>query len=313
MKQGLGLIIGLIVGAVGAVLFSGSLAPDEGSPEERLEIAEIALGKARRTIRSLEADGRGGSRRTVSDGVRGIAQDIKEGRDVSMDDVFSTMKPWLRDMSPLFNRMREVNEEDWADNMTGEWARKYDLSSSERDQLKEWFQERSREKGEAFNAVVESETSGFVDYVRATEYDWQDADGIDSVMEGFLEGEELTQFREERFSERVASVQGEANRNLTRLDDIVGLDASQQDKVFGIMARGSGDYQEGMDFDGMGGATNTLDVRARDNAIRNVLSADQVRVFDAHQVERREEAEKDMRRMGMTLPKDWDLMEGRTF
>jgi hypothetical protein len=48
MKQGLGLIIGLIVGAVGAVLFSGSLAPHEGSPEERLEIAEIALGKARR-------------------------------------------------------------------------------------------------------------------------------------------------------------------------------------------------------------------------------------------------------------------------
>jgi len=101
MKQGLGLIIGLIVGAMGAILFSGSLPPEEASPEERLEIAEIELGKARRTIRYLEADGRGGSRRTVGDGVRGIAQDIKEGRDVSMDDVFSTMKPWLRDMSPL--------------------------------------------------------------------------------------------------------------------------------------------------------------------------------------------------------------------
>ncbi len=314
MKQALGLVIGLLVGAVGAILFSGSVAPEEGTPEERLEIAQHELRKAQRTITEYEAQlGLRRGNRTVGDGVRDIVQDIKEGREVSIDDIYKTMQPWLQQMSPLFARMREINEEDWADQMTGEWGRKYDLSASEQQRLKAWFQERSRERGEELERVIGSDDSGFVDFIKVTEYDWRDAEGVDSVMEGFLEGEELAQFRGERLQERVESVQGVANRNLSRLNDIVELDDAQQDEVFGILARGSEDYQEGMDFDGRGGDNSVLDRRARDAAIRSVLRPDQVQQFDAHQEERRVDAEKDLRRMGLTLPDDWDLLEGDTF
>lgn len=296
------------------LLFSRSLPPEEGSPEEALEVMTMELTRTQRRVRELEESGGGRGKRNVGDGVRDIMQDIREGREVSMDDVFATMKPWMRDMAPLFNRMREINQEDWADNMTGEWARKYDLNKGEKEKLRQWFMAKSREKSEAFEQVVSSDTSGFVDFVKATEYDLRDSDGIDTVMEGFLEGEELAGFQEERLSERSESVQQEANRGLTRLDRIVELDERQQDEVFGILARGSGDYQDGkMDFDGMGADTSVLDRQARDTAIREVMRPEQAERFDQHRAERKAEAEKEMGRMGMSLPKDWDLLEGDSF
>lgn len=314
MKQVLGLIVGLLVGVAGAVMFSKSVGPEEGSAEALLEVTEYELRRVTRQVREYETkfgQNRGG--RTVQDGVRGIVQDIKEGRQVSMDDVYKTMQPWLQDMSPLFGRMRELNEEEWADSMTGEWAREYDLNASEREQLKRWFQERSRERGEELQRVIASDDSGFVDFIKVTEYDWRDAQGADEVMEGFLEGEELQAFQAERLQERLDSVQGAANGNLNRLNVIVDLDEGQQDEVFGILARGSDDYEAGMDFDGMGGDTSQLDRRARDEAIRSVLRPEQVERFDTHQAGRRADAEKDLRKMGLSLPDDWDLLEGDSF
>ncbi len=316
MKQALGLLIGLLVGAAGALLFSRSLPPPAGSPEERLELAQRDLLKAQRTIRQLEErTGRAGrSRRTVGDGVRDIMQDIREGREVSLDDLLATVKPWMRDMAPLFDRIREVNEEDWADAMTGEWSRKYNLSDSERNALKQWFLERGREKAGEFRKVVQSDSSGFVDFIRATQYDWRDTEGIDPVMEGFLEGDELARFRQERLAARATSVENEANRGLTRLDEIVDLDASQQAAAFALLARGADDYQEGtLAFDGMGADRSPLAPQARDQALRGLLRPDQAATFDAHLAARRDKAEQDLRRLGLTLPANWDLLDHDRF
>jgi len=315
MKQAFGLIIGLLVGAAGALMFSKSMPPEEGSVEERLEDARIELRRAERTIREFEKTGGvGRGRRTMRDGMRGIIEDLKDGKEVSADDLFSAMKPWLRDMSPLFDRVRELNGEDWADRMTGQWAREYKLTKSEQAELRQWFLDRSRERGEAFNAVVNSESSGFVDFVKATEYDWHDADGAGDVMEKFLEGEELEAFQEERLNTRVESVQGEADRGVTRLGGIVDLDEDQQVEAFAILVRGSEDYREGeMAFDGMGVDQGALDRTERNVAIRGILQPDQVEAFDTYRAERRAEAEKDMRRLGLTLPDQWDMLEGESF
>ncbi|MGB6221751.1 hypothetical protein [Haloferula sp.] len=314
MKQALGLIIGLLVGATGALMFSRSLPAKEDSPEEQLEIVQQDLKQAQRKIQILQAQSGNEGPRGVKDGVRDIMQDIREGKDVSLDDVFSTIKPWMRQMAPLFDRMREINQEDWADNMTGEWSRKYDLSDSEQKQLREWFLQKNKEKAAAFSQVVNSDTSGFVDFVQATEYDWRDTQGIDEVMEGMLEGDELTEFREQRAKEGAERVQSEANRGLARLDEMVELDEAQQDQAFGILARGAEGYEVGaFDYDGMGADQSALDRQSRDAAIRNILRPEQQAEFDARREARRAEAEAEMRRVGLTLPKNWDLLEGDSF
>lgn len=314
MKQALGLIIGLLVGAAGALMFSKSISADEGTPEERLEITQHDLRQANRKIQVLEAVSGNRGPRGVKDGVRDIMQDIREGKDVSLDDVFSTMKPWMRNMAPLFDRMREVNQQDWADNMTGEWTRKYDLNDAEQEQLRAWFEQKNKEKGEAFSKVVDSDTSGFVDFAKATEYDWRDTKGIEDVMGSILKGEELTQFNEERAKQGAEQVQQEANRGLTRLDQMVELDETQQDQVFAILARGSEDYEEGeFDYEGMGTEQSSLDRRARDEAIRSTLRPEQQIKFDERLVERRAKAEAEMRRVGLTLPNNWDLLERDSF
>ena len=314
MKQALGLIIGLLVGAAGALMFSKSISAEEGTPEERLEIAQHELHKAQRRIEVLEAiTGKRGPR-DVKDGVRDIMQDIREGKDVSLDDVFSTMKPWMRNMAPLFDRMREINQQDWADNMTGEWTRKYNLNKSEQEQLRTWFLQKNQEKAAAFSEVVNSDTSGFVDFAKATEYNWQDTKGIEEVMGNILEGDELAEFNEQHAKKTAEQVQQEANRGLARLDEMVDLDEAQQDQVFGILARGAEDYQPGkFDYDGMGADQSALDRRARDEAIRSVLRPEQQLQFDERQAARRAEAEAEMRRVGLTLPNNWDLLERDSF
>jgi len=139
-------------------------------------------------------------------------------------------------------------------------------------------------------------------------------DGAEVVMEKNLTGEGLAKFREERLNERAASVQGDADRGVTRLSEIADLDERQQVEAFGILVRGSEDYRPGeMAFDGMAADQGALDRTARDAAIRAVLRPDQAEAFDAYQAERRAKAERDMSRLGLTLPDNWDLLEGDAF
>ena len=315
MKEAVAILIGVAIGAAGMMLFSKSLPPEEGSTAAKLEVAQKELSQARRTISAFE-DERGGGRtswsgrprRTVSDGVRSIAEDVRDGKEVSLDDVFGTMKPWMRDMSPLFNRMREINHEDWADQMVGEWSRKYDLDDREKAQLRAWFLEKNRERSDELEQVLFSDESGFVDWIRAMEYDFEDSEGLDAVMEGFLEGEELQRYRDERLAERTERVFEEANRGLARLDSLVGLDVDQRDGVHDVLVRGAKGY-----VDGGTAETAPLSREERDAAIRQQLRPEQREALDAHREERRREAEKEMRRLGLSLPKDWDHMEPEGF
>lgn len=294
-------------------MFSKSLAPEEGSVEERLELKERELNRAEGKIRALLADGHRDNKRGVKDGMRDIMYRIRSGQEVSLDDVFLTMKPWMRDMAPLFERMRQVNEEEFADGMAGEWAADYNLDEAEKDRLREWFQEQSKKRANAFVDVVESDESGFVDFIRATEYDWRDAEGSEELMEEMLDGDELEKFQEERLSERYESVQDESYRNLNRLDEIVELDSEQHAKAFGLMMRGSEDYRSGMEFEGMDAGTGKLDRDSRNAAIESILRQEQREQLDAYRGEQKAKAEREMGKMGLSLPKDWEVLEGDRF
>ena len=313
MRQYLGLVIGLVVGVVGAVLFRQSMPPEEGSVEAQLEEAEQVLRVTMMELARYEQRYGSSNPRTVRDGMRTIAEDLREGRDVSPDDVLWTMKPWLRDMAPLFDRMRMIEQEERFDSLAGHYAREYNLSEQGQAELKEWFRQREVENAKAFNDVINSDTSGFVDFVRVTEMTEDSERGLDEFMESQLQGEDLAAFKAERLQERVDSVQDEANRRLHRIDEAVDLDENQLDDMFAVMARGSSSYRPGMDFDGMGSDTSRLEGRARDTAIRQVLRPDQLQQYEQLQAERRMKAEKEMRRMGMTLPRDWELLDDDTF
>lgn len=310
LKQVVGLVLGLFVGAFGGFLFSNSLPPEVGSVEEELEILRNSNAQNERRLRSYQRNAR---RDTTPDELRRLARDVRDGKDISPDDLFATMKPWMRQMSPIFERMREVNEEDWVDVRTSEWARQYDLNASQRAQLKEWFRAQGAEQAKALVDVIENKNSGFVDLIRATEYDWKDARGSDKLMEGFLKGDQLEEFKSGRLAERAESVQHEADRNLSRLDGIVALDAKQHEQLFGVLSRAAEDYQPGLNVDGLAGEDSALDRRQRDTEIRAALRRDQIEKLDEYQRNRRVEAEKEMRRMMMTLPKDWDLLDRDTF
>ena len=261
IRQSLGLVSGLAIGIIGAVLFQQSLPPAEGSVEQRLEEVEKELRIEQQKVKALEADGKVlRSRRTPRDEMRFIAERIKRGEDISLDDVFRVMKPALRDLAPLLDRIREVEQENRFDAISGEFARKYGLSEQMREDLRQWLIAKGEENTQEFMNVIHSETSGFVDFIRVNRFDEDDVEGLDTFMESRLEGESREEFMADRLEERITSVEAEADRRLQRLGDVVGgLEDDQVDDMFvGARARGSKKYQDGMEIGVEGADTSRL-------------------------------------------------------
>ena len=305
------LCIGLAVGGVGATLFRQSLPGAEGSPEERADKLEVALQRAQSRLATLEAgDPRGGHRRpgrTFADGARNIAEDIRDGRPVSPDDIFRATQPLLRDLVPLFDRLRVKQQQQMIDSMTGELARKHDLTEQQQAALKEWFGQSSEVAAKRWSSLVAQDGTRLEDLMRASR-DVRLDDGLDAFMAQSLNGDKLTAFQAERMSERAARVQQDADLRVERLDSIVKLDPAQRDQVFGVMARGSRDYDPAMKLEGVGGDIGATPVGDRQQAMLAVLRPDQRAAYAAAQQSRRDEAAKTMQAIGLTLPPNWDML-----
>ena len=315
------LVIGLLVGGVGAILFQESMPGAEGSPKERADKLERDLKQAQSRIAALEApdpNSSGGSRarkrsgHTLSDGVRTIAEDIRAGRPVSPEDIFRASQPLMRDLAPLFDRMRVKQQRQIIDTMTGEFARKYNLTPEQQTALKRWFDGKAEEEAKRWTDLIGSDGTRLEDVMRASRDVRPDA-GIDSFMETVLSGEKLAKFKTERLEERAQRVQQEADMKVQRLDSIVKLSDTQRDQVFGIMARGSRDYDPAMALEGAGGNIGATPGGNRQEAMLGVLTPDQRVAYEAERNHRREEASKDMEAMGLTLPPNWEMLDESNF
>lgn len=309
------LVIGLAVGGVGATLFQQSMPGAAGSPEERARKLEVELHRAQNRIATLEAANPRAARRpgrTFADGARNLAEDIREGRPVSPDDIFRATQPLLRDLAPLFDRMRVKQQQQMIERMTGELARKYDLTTQQQESLKQWFGQKAQDDAKRWNDLIAQDGTRLEDLMRASR-DVRPDDGLDAFMENTLSGDKLTAFKTERMAARAERVQQDADTRVQRLDAIVKLDDAQRDQVFGIMARGSRDYDPAMKLEGVGGAIDAPAAGNRQQAMLSVLRADQRTAYEAAQQTRRDAAAKDLEAMGLTLPATWDPLDDNDF
>ena len=306
MRSLLPLLIGLCVGIAGATLFVRSLPPKPGSAEERAERLEVELRRVQNRLAAIEAadPGRSARRhgRTLADGARSIAEDIRDGRPVDLDDVFRAAKPLLKDFGPIFGRIRERDQKRHFDTLIGEFTRKYNLDETQQKKLKQWLEAKARKDAVEFGALLAKDSTTFEDMIRASR-NFRPDDELDAFMEKSLGGEALAQFKSDRMAERVERVQHEADRKVHRLDEIVGLDEPQKDRIFSIMARGSRDFDPAMRFDGLSEeATPLTPGQSRETAIFAELRPEQREAYENHRRERRAEAEEELGVIGLKLP-----------
>ena len=314
------LVIGLVVGGVGATLFRESMPGGEGSPEERANKLEVELKEANNRIAALEATnsqpkgplgriaGSKDRRRTLADGARQIAEDIREGRPVSPDDIFRASQPLMRDLAPLFDRIRVKAQQQEIERMTGELARKYKLSPQGEEALKQWFEERSNKAAEQWSQMIARDGTRLEDVIRASQNVRFD-EGLDDFMPTILSGDSLAAFQADRIKERAQRVEREADTKVQRLDAIVGLSEAQKDQVFGIMARSSPDYDSSITLNGALGPIGATPGGDPHEAMLTVLTPDQRVRYDAERQRRRTQAAKDMAAVGLTLPPNWEFLD----
>ncbi len=302
------LVIGLAVGVVGATLFRDSIPGVEGSPEQQLAKAEVELKKVRNELAAFHADPRARRNkpgRTLADGARNIAEDIRDGKPVTPEDIFRASQPLMRDLAPLFDRMRVRGEKQQIEQMSGEIARKYNLTDAQQDALKSWFMAKSGEKAKRWSDMISQDGTRLEDVMKASQQTRMD-DGLDEFMARTLTGEKLTSFQTERMSQRTERVQQYADAKTERLDQIVQLDDAQRDQVFGIMARKSPDFDPAMSLEGGVGEIRASPAGESNEAMLSVLRPEQRAAFEAEQQRRRDDARKDMEALGLILPPDWD-------
>ena len=195
---------------------------------------------------------------------------------------------------------------------TGELARKYNLTDSQQEALKGWFEQKAEDDAKAWSALMANESTTFEDMARAS-HDVRPDEGLDAFMATQLSGDKLTQFKTERMAERAERVQQDADRQVQRLDGIVKLDDEQRDQVFGIMARNSRDYDPAMQLEGIGGQIGTTPNGDRQQAMLSVLRPEQRQAYEEERVRRRQKAEEDLQAMGLSLPPNWDPIEDEGF
>ncbi len=309
LQSTLMLIVGLGVGAMGAVMMRGSLAGPEGSAEERVLVLESELKKAGNRIAALEAGGGGAhGGRTAREGFSDLAKRLQAGEKVTTDDVLAATQPLIRDLSPIFERMHAKQIRDQADAMSGEFARRYDLTDEQREGLKKWFSQQAEGQAREWANLVSREGTTMQDLAEAARAARVD-EGLDGYMEGVLAGEKLETFRAERLAEKAGRVQQEADRAVSRVEDLVALDDAQRDQLFGAMARASQDYDPRMNFEGSAGVIEVGEPMARDAALREVLRDDQWQALEDHRAAMREQEAARLGEMGLSLPDNWDPIE----
>ena len=316
MRPILPLVIGLAIGIAGAVLFLQSMPPKEGSAEERVDKLEVELKKANNRVAALEgADPHGRLRpgRTMKDGLRNIADDLRAGRPVTPDDIFHATQPLIRDLGPIFDRMRVRELQRQSDTKAGELARKYSLTAAQQESLKQWLDQKAVDDAKRYTDLVSQEGTKLEDLAKAAS-DVRVDDGLDKFMETTLSGDKLTKFKTDRMLEKVGRVQQEADMMVTRLDGIVELDDTQRGQVFGVMARGARDFDPAMQFEGLGTDTAALPSgKSKQDAIFSVLRPEQRQAYQAAQAKRREDARKEMEAIGLTLPDDSKMFDPLDF
>lgn len=312
MRAPMFLVLGLLVGAVGATLFVRSLPPPAGTEAEKIAELERVVARDRLRIASLEAtEANAAARleRLAATGRRSILQDLKDGRPVDLNDLFNTAKPFLHEFAPLLDRMSRRDQKRRIEHTVVDLAERHGLNASQKEELKQWLEARAEEQAGRIQEVTGRADSTLADYARAMR-DFQPLEGVDAFMEGALQGEALDRYRRERMEERANRVQYEAEQRVNQLAAVVALDDTQQDQVFALMARGSRDFDPSMQFEGLGDDRAALSPgQSRDDAIMAVLRPEQRAQYEAHRVQRRQEAEAEAAEIGLKLPDDWDVFE----
>ena len=308
LRSILPLIVGTFVGAMGAILLQRSLPPKEGSSEERIALLENDLKKAQTELRVWEDNSprkRFGA--TTHDNLRSIAQAIKEGRPVSPDDIFNSFKPLMRDLSPLTERMKQIEIKRSAEARAGEYARKYGLNEEQQKALVDNLVFQNTEQMKAMSTILESDHTSMRDYMKAQREVDSEA-GLDEYMASMLQGEKRQEFLTERLNEKSERVQGEADGKVKRIDDIVKLDDQQRHQMFLYMAQGSKNFDPQMQFDGLNEGVKPLEQGVSSNdAMLSVMRPEQRQAYEQHRQDKLQKAQKDAAELGITIPADWNV------
>jgi len=315
LRTAVPLLIGLAIGGVGASLFVRSLPGAEGSPEERVSKLEVELKNAHNEIAALRDTGprrgqKAGSE--FSDKARKIVRDIKDGKNINPDDLYGAMKPYFRDFSPVFSRMRAHQEKRWVESKVGELSRKYNLTPDQQEKVSTWMKQKAEDDANRWAELLGGHDTTMEDLAREDMNRRRD-DGLDKVMEGMLSGEKLTDFKTTRMTERADRVQQHADFRVQRLSSIVELDDTQRDQAFGIFARNSPDYDPAMKLEGIGGDIGSTPGGNSQEAMLAILRPDQQEAYKTARERRHAEAEKEANEMGFTLPSNWDVLDQSDF
>jgi hypothetical protein len=300
--------IGFIIGAIGAILFSQSMPPKEGSAEEQVGKLEVELKRANNRVSLLEQTGRNGKNlnRTLKDNVRNITEDIRDGRSVTPDDIFRASQPLIRDLAPLLDRVRARQVQRQSDTKAGEIARKYSLTDAQLESLKILLAQNADAEAKRFTSMLSQEGTKLEDFAKATN-NINIEDGLEQFMQNNLQGDQFVKFKADQVLEKVQKVQEEADMKVTRLDSIVKLDDSQHSEIFAVMARGARDFDPSMQIEGMSESKNSLSTgKSKQDAIFDILTPIQREAYENHRNEKRSEAQKDMEAIGLRLPDDWN-------
>ena len=242
--------------------------------QAQIALLRSELETSRAKIAALEASAAAAKLVAGSQRFSGAKPEAPAGP-VDLNQVFEQAKPLLKSLSPMLDQWRKKGAKAWAEARVAELTKKYPLTADQQAAVKKWFEDKSDQESERGKSMMD-QPGMTLDKLIASGRGQAPEDGLDEFMQSTLTADQLPAYQADRLHQRAGNVEKEATRKVDQLDKAVGLDEAQKDRVFGIMARSSRDYDASMQLEGLGSDTGAFESgQSRDEAIRSVLTPEQ--------------------------------------
>ncbi|MEM8953408.1 MAG: hypothetical protein AAGD22_04575 [Verrucomicrobiota bacterium] len=107
----------------------------------------------------------------------------------------------MRDLNPLFERIRLRYQKNYFDTIAGNFSREYNLTSTQEYNLQRYLERKTQQNAAKYGQVLTSDQATFEDLIRASR-NFERDDGIDEFMENTLQGEARERFKTDRLAKK---------------------------------------------------------------------------------------------------------------
>jgi hypothetical protein len=204
------------------------------------------------------------------------------GRINNMNDLVNQSRPLLNSMVPMFTNMMKQGIDQQVERLTKE----LNLDTVQTDTLRQKLNAMGEQEMAEFSKRLNDPNTSPEDLIRRDGGVFAE-EKLDEALKGTLTDEQYAGYSTKQLAQRAERLERQANGEVERLGGRLNLTEEQKDKVFQAVVTTSDNFDPALKVE-TGSAADIPQGLSREDAIRAVLTPEQVKIYDEDLSKRRD-------------------------